>query len=103
MGNWTTWCMRSLDSQHLYRCPHMFEDLYGKEKCTINLHLHLHLKDTFRDFGPSHSFWCFPFERYNGILGSYPTNNKAVEVQFMYVSLSTVEGRRFKDTHLCTT
>ena len=24
-----------------------FEDLYGKEKCTINLHLHLHLKDTF--------------------------------------------------------
>ena len=35
------------------------------------------------DFGPSHAFWCFPFERYNGILGSYPTNKKAVEVQFM--------------------
>ena len=35
------------------------------------------------DYGPSHAFWCFPFERYNGLLGSYITNMKAVEVQFM--------------------
>ena len=49
----------------------------------MNLHLHLHLKDIMLDFGPSHAFWCFPFERYNGILGSYSTNMKAIEVQFM--------------------
>lgn len=58
-----------------------FQELYGEDNCTMNLHLHLHLKETFLDFGPSHAFWCFPFERYNGILGSFST--KAVEVQFM--------------------
>ena len=55
----------------------------------MNLHLHLHLKDTILDFGPSRAFWCFPFERYNGILGSYTTNNKKVEVQFMRKFITT--------------
>ncbi len=30
-----------------------------------------------------HSFWLFTFERYNGILGSQPTNNKNIEIQLM--------------------
>ena len=60
-----------------------FERLYGKAACTPNQHLHMHLKDCFLDYGPSHGFWCFPFERYNGILGGYPTNNKNVEVQLL--------------------
>lgn len=60
-----------------------FESLYGKAACTPNQHLHMHLKDCFLDYGPSHGFWCFPFERYNGILGGYPTNNKNVEVQLL--------------------
>ena len=60
-----------------------FQDLYGEEHCTMNLHLHLHLQEVFLDFGPSHAFWCYPFERYNGILGSFPTNNKAIEAQLM--------------------
>lgn len=60
-----------------------FELLYGKEHCTPNLHLHLHIKDCLLDYGPSHSFWCFAFERFNGILGSFHTNKKAVEVQIM--------------------
>ena len=55
----------------------------------MNLHLHLHLKECIYDFEPSHSVWCFPFERFNEILGSYPTNNKAVEVQFMKKFLMT--------------
>ena len=59
------------------------EDLYGRDHCTMNIHLHLHIKEIMLDFGPSHAFWCFPFEHYNGILGSYSTNMKAVEVQFM--------------------
>jgi len=46
-------------------------------------HLHLHLKESFLDYGPPHAFWCFAFERYNGILGSYHTNKKSVESQFM--------------------
>ena len=43
----------------------------------------LHLKDTFKNFGPAHAFWCFPFERYNGLLGAYHTNRKSIEVQVM--------------------
>ena len=60
-----------------------FETLYGKDKSTPNIHLHLHLKDTFRNFGPAHAFWCFPFERYNGLLGVYHTNQISIEAQVM--------------------
>ena len=29
-----------------------YEKLYGKNKCTPNMHLHLHLKDCMLDYGP---------------------------------------------------
>ena len=35
------------------------------------------------DYGPAHAFWCLSFERYNGILGSYHTNKRDIENQFM--------------------
>ena len=35
------------------------------------------------DYGPPHAFWLFAFEQYNGILGSYSTNKKAIEEQLM--------------------
>ena len=60
-----------------------FERLYGKESCTFNMHLHLHLKKILLDFGPAHASWCYAFERYNGILGSYFTNNRSIEPQIM--------------------
>ena len=59
------------------------ERLYGSEFCTMNLHLHCHLKECLFDYGPSHGFWCFAFERCNGILGSYPNNNKNIEKTMM--------------------
>ena len=43
-----------------------FEQLFGSEACTINMHKHLHLMKCMFDFGPIYSFWCFPFERFNG-------------------------------------
>lgn len=57
--------------------------LYGAHACTPNMHLHLHLKECLLDYGPVHSFWCFAFERYNGLLGKYHTNNQCIEVQVM--------------------
>ena len=72
----------SVDLYLLHFCK-SFQRLYGNECFTPNLHLHMHLKECFTAFGPSHSFWCFPFERYNGLLGSYSTNKKAIEVQVM--------------------
>ena len=66
-----------------------FQDLYGESNCTMNLHLQLHLQESFLDFGPAHAFWSYPFERYNGILGSFPTNNKTIEVQLMNKFITT--------------
>ena len=42
-----------------------FESLYGMYSCTPNMHL----KDCLLDYSPVHAFWCFAFERCNGLLG----------------------------------
>ena len=38
-----------------------FETLYGSKHCTPNMHMACHLQECILD-------WCFPFERYNGLL-----------------------------------
>ena len=43
----------------------------------------MHLKQVFGDFGPPHSTWCFAFEYYNGILGSFHTKKRQIESQLM--------------------
>lgn len=58
-------------------------ELYGNEWCTPNIHLHGHISECIKDFGPVYSFWLFAFERLNGILGSYNTNNRNISVQLM--------------------
>lgn len=60
-----------------------FQELHGSGDCTINMHLHCHLKETVLNFGPIYSFWCFPYEWYNGILRSYSTNNHSINIQVM--------------------
>ena len=60
-----------------------FQMLYGNFRCTMNMHLHMHLKEIFKYFGPPHATWCYPFERFNGILGSYHTNKRDIETQIM--------------------
>jgi hypothetical protein len=59
------------------------EQLYGKSVITPNMHLHAHLKAVICDYGPMQEFWCFPFERFNGILGKQPSNNRSIEPQLM--------------------
>lgn len=62
---------------------HRFENLYGQSSVTPNMHMHGHLKDSILDFGPIQEFWLFSFERYNGILGNQPNNNRVIEPQLM--------------------
>lgn len=59
----------------------LYEQLYGKEKCTPNMHMHHHLRESVLNYGPVHAFWCFPFERYNGILGNFQKNWISPELQ----------------------
>jgi len=47
----------------------LIEQKYGQEKISPNLHLCLHICECALDYGPLSSFWCFSFERMNGILG----------------------------------
>lgn len=60
-----------------------FEQLYGKNNLTPNMHLLAHITDCIRDHGPVYSFWLYAFERMNGILGSFQTSNRDVTVQLM--------------------
>lgn len=59
------------------------ERQYGKDKITPNMHMQCHLRSCVEDYGPLHGFWLFAFERYNGILGSIPNNNRCIELQMM--------------------
>ena len=60
-----------------------FTGLYGKSDLVINMHLLCHLKECILDFGPVSSFWCYSFERFNGLLGSLPTNRRDIPVTIM--------------------
>lgn len=66
-------------------------EIYGENAITPNMHMHCHLAACLREFGPIHSFWLFPFERYNGILEGQPSNNRSIEMQLM---------RRFQNDNL---
>ena len=59
------------------------ETLFGSTFLTLNTHLHLHLHDVLKDYGPCYGYWLFSFERYNGLLGKYPTNQCSIEIQLM--------------------
>jgi hypothetical protein len=57
-------------NERLIKIVKLIEDKYGRDKITPNLHLSLHLKECSSDFGPLYTFWCFSFERMNGVLGN---------------------------------
>ncbi len=61
---------------------HMLEYLRGLRSLyevdlVPNHHLAIHLTDCLLLFGPTHGWWAFPFERYNGMLQRLKTNQKA--------------------------
>ena len=59
------------------------QQMYGESAVTPNIHMHAHLKEDLLSYGPAYEFWLFSFERYNGILGNQPTNNRLPEPQLM--------------------
>ena len=58
---------------------------------TPNMHLHAHILSCIKDYGPIYSFWLFSFERYNGLLGNYRTNQRSVELQLMRMFISDLQ------------
>ena len=80
--------INQLDSLLIRFCT-CFQQLYGAEQCTPNMHLHCHIKECLIDYGPGCSFWLFACERVNGFLGSLPTNHHSIEIQLMRKLSST--------------
>lgn len=79
-----------------------FQDLYGTEACTPNLHMACYLKESMLDYGPLPAFWCFSFERYNGILEgmckSWITPEKQMFSKFL--NLQYLNSLKIKHAHL---
>lgn len=63
-----------------------FEEIYGKDKVTLNMHLHTHPLDCVLGYGPVYAFWLFSFEHHNGIPGDYRTNQHAVDGKVSFKS-----------------
>ena len=74
--------------ERLIKIIRLIEQKYGQEKVTPNLHLSLHLCKCVYDYGPLYAFWCFSFERMNGVLGSLPNSNRKIEPELMRRLLS---------------
>jgi len=53
----------------LLKVGQLIEEHYGQQLITSNIHLSLHITECCRDYGPLYAFWCYSFERMNGILG----------------------------------
>jgi hypothetical protein len=67
----------SIYATHMKRYLNSLKDLFGEHVIVPNHHLSLHLIECLRSFGPVHSWWAFPFERYNGMLRQLNTNSKS--------------------------
>ncbi|PKY38938.1 hypothetical protein RhiirA4_452040 [Rhizophagus irregularis] len=61
----------------------LIEKNYGPEKISPNLHLCLHICHCALDYGPLYAFWCYSYERMNGLLGSYHTSNRKIEPELL--------------------
>ena len=46
----------------------MYASVYGKWEVSVNYHFALHIPDPISDYGPPQVYWCFAYERMNGIL-----------------------------------
>ncbi len=60
---------------HMYTYLRTLFELYPGTELVPNQHMALHFGDHLRRFGPTHSWRCFAFERYNFLLQQVETNN----------------------------
>ena len=63
----------------------LIENKYGREMITPNHYLSLHLAECSSDFGPLYAFWCFSFERMNGMLGKRNRLNLIYFYYYFYI------------------
>ena len=66
---------------HLKNFTNAYLDLeeFGSLRWTPNMHFVFHLVEDVRNFGPIYAFHLFALERFNGILGAIPNDNRSPE------------------------
>lgn len=62
--------------KYIFKYAKGLRTIFGVD-LTPNQHYALHLGSILRRFGPTHSYWSFPFERYIGLLRQIRTNQKS--------------------------
>lgn len=87
--------VQEIDKAHvlLHRFCQAMEYVYDPTALTPNMHMHLHVRESLKDFGPACASWVFAFERYNGIYKGYNSNQrKNFELTFMSHFLQNVHA-----------
>ncbi|KIK18256.1 hypothetical protein PISMIDRAFT_14501 [Pisolithus microcarpus 441] len=67
--------------KHLIYYTRSTLQIFGPRALVYNNHASLHVPECLRTFGPTHGWWAFPFERYNGILQRFKTNTRIGEME----------------------
>lgn len=62
---------------YIERYLRVLRELFPRRHISPNQHLLAHLPRILADFGPTHAWRCFPFERYNYIMQQINTNGKS--------------------------
>ncbi len=69
---------------HIQKYLETLLELYPGADVTPYQHMSLHLGDQLRRFGPTHSWRCFAFERFNHIFQNIKTNNIYGELRTIF-------------------
>lgn len=59
--------------------------LFPDATIVANHHLSLHLVEFLERLGPPHSWWTFPFERFNGMIQKINTNYRFGELLLIFI------------------
>ncbi|CAG8490466.1 2356_t:CDS:2 [Cetraspora pellucida] len=71
--------------EFIYQFCIAIEKIFGVEFITLNMHMHIHLKECLLDYGPVYEIWCFAYERMNDKLLVIPTSNRDITIEVMAV------------------
>ena len=80
-------CARTTSRQKAQRYEHHIRnylrdlrEVHPGARVTTNMHMATHVQEFMKLFGPTFSWWCFPFERLIGFLQRMPNNGKIGEI-----------------------
>ena len=87
--------------ERLLRHHQTFKEEYGEFQVKAKHHMALHIPQAIRDYGPVCNFWCFAYERLNGVMGQYVHSTTSPEVQ-IYKKFISDQAAAFEASQMAT-